>query len=68
MTTIIIKQNQDKNYDRLFKRVERTVLFPRDAVSLSERETAEGYAVEFRHLDADVIAWAEGRPSDFEVR
>lgn len=68
-TTIIIKRDEDRNYDRLFAVVEGHALFGRrDAVSLSERQTPDGYAVEFRTLDPEVVAWAEARPRDFEVR
>jgi hypothetical protein len=66
-TTILIKRNADRNYDKLFAAVEASVLFRRDAVSLSERETPEGYAVEFKYLDPAVVAFAEARPKDYEI-
>jgi hypothetical protein len=66
-TTILIKRNTDRNYDKLFAKVEETVLFPREAVSLSERETPDGYAVEFRFLDPAVLEFVESRPKDFVI-
>jgi hypothetical protein len=65
--TILIKRNADRNYDKLFAKVEESVMFGR-AASLSEGETTDGYAVTFGHLDGDVIAWADSREKDFEVR
>jgi hypothetical protein len=66
MTTILIKRNADKNYDKLFAKVEAATLFGRPA-SVSERETDRGYEVVLKDVDQDVLAWVEGKAKDFEV-
>jgi hypothetical protein len=66
-TTVLIKRNVDKNYDKLFGMIEAATIMGR-AASESERETPEGYAVTFKHLDLDVIMWVEGRSKDFAVQ
>jgi hypothetical protein len=67
-TTILIKRNQDKNYDRLFAVVEQNSTFGRrDAVSLAERETDRGYEVDFGFLAPEVVEFIEGKPKDFEI-
>jgi hypothetical protein len=65
-TTILIKRNADRNYDKLFARIEAATLFGRVS-TLSERETPEGYAVEFASLDQDVLAWVESKSKDFAI-
>jgi hypothetical protein len=64
--TVIIKRNADRNYDRLFAKIEAATILGR-AQSESERETPAGYAVTFKYLDADVIAWVESKPRDFTI-
>jgi hypothetical protein len=66
MPTILIKRNADRNYDRLLAKIENATLFCR-AASLAERETPEGYAVEFASLDQDVLAWVESKSKDFAI-
>lgn len=67
-TTILIKRNTDKNYDRLFAVVEQNSLFGRrDAVSLAERETDRGYEVEFAFLAPEVREFIESKSKDYEI-
>lgn len=65
-TTIIIKRDADRNYDRLFARLESGSMFGRVA-SVSERETPAGYAVELAYLDDETRAWLDERSKDFEL-
>lgn len=64
--TILIKRNADKNYDKLFAKIEAASMFGR-AASLSEKEVKGGYAVEFPYLDQEVMDFIAARPKDFEV-
>jgi hypothetical protein len=63
--TVIIKRNQDRNYDRLFRAIDAAAIFRTDA--RGERATGRGYEVEFGALPADVLAWVGDRPRDFDV-
>jgi hypothetical protein len=65
-TTILIKRNADRNYENLFKKIDAASTFCRVS-TLSERETSEGYAVEFASLDQDVLAWVESKSKDFAI-
>lgn len=65
-TTVLIRRNADRNYDKLFAKVEESAMFGRVA-SLSERETPGGYAVEFGYLNPEVIEWIEVYPKDFAI-
>jgi hypothetical protein len=49
-----------------FAKIEAATLFGRVS-TLSERETPEGYAVEFASLDQDVLAWVESKSKDFAI-
>ena len=60
-TTVLIKRNADKNYDRLFAAVEGAMMFGR-AASLSERETGAGYEVVFPYLSQEVMDFLAGKP------
>jgi hypothetical protein len=64
-TTILIKRNQDRNYDRLWTKIDAASIFRMD--SLSERETPDGYAVTLKYVDQDVLNWVESRPRDFAI-
>jgi hypothetical protein len=64
---VVIKRNEDSNYDRLFRQVDSSSVLGRGQ-SVGERTTSEGYEVEFKYLDADVLGWLAARPRDFEVK
>lgn len=64
--TILIKRNVDKNYDRLFAAIDKGSILGRVS-SLSERETATGYAVELSYLSDAVRELVQDNGADFEV-
>jgi hypothetical protein len=67
-TTVLIKRDPERNYDRLFAVVERSSLFGRRvAASLAERETDRGYEVDLAFLAPEVVEFLKARPKDFEI-
>jgi hypothetical protein len=71
MPTITIKRDEDRNYDRLFRRVRQAsaagAIFG-GANSVGERQTDEGYEVTLPNIPAELYQWLRERGRDFAVR
>lgn len=65
-TTVIIKRNADRNYDRLFRAIEAGAMFGRSA-SLAEKATPKGYEVTFAYLSPEAMDFLAANPRDFDL-
>ena len=54
MYKIIIKSNVDKNYDKIFKIIDKHSTFFRGNTE-NEYQTKEGYVLEFKDIPSDAI-------------
>jgi hypothetical protein len=71
MPTITIKRDEDRNYDRLFRRVRQAsaagAIFG-GANSVGERQTDDGYEVTLPNIPTELYQWLRERQQDFAVR
>lgn len=64
--TVVIKRDADRNYERLFAAADQAA-GRRWVLSLAERETEDGYAVDFWAPPERFLEWVRSRPKDFAV-